>query len=99
MNIAPEMEAIKRKFDQPDAKVAQLREELKDLLLKHKLLVKDVIMHCKYLGVDPKNRYGDGVTPSDVHGLISDIFGHGYSEISLQDPCFTEQPPRMRLRI
>ena len=93
-SIEPEMTILKKKFDAPNAAIAQLRDELYDILRKAGLLVEDVIMQAKFLGVHPKNRYGDGVTPSDVLGLISDIFTQGFSENSLQDPCFTEQPPQ-----
>ena len=61
----------------PDATVVSLRDECKDLLKEAKLMEK-VVMNSRDLGVHPGNRYGDGVVPAEVLGLITDIFGNGF---------------------
>lgn len=90
--IRPRMEAIASELDQPDAKIALLRGEVKKLGKGVDLIFEETI-NSKHIGAHSENRYGDGLIPANVHSLISKIFGHGYSFKSLQDPTCSQMPP------
>ena len=83
---------IKRRYDMVDATVVSLRDECKQLLKSVGLMETDLI-NSKVLGVHPGNRYGDGVVPTEVLGLIADIFGNGFSDKALDDPTAFGMPP------
>ena len=84
--------AIYHRYLQPDAPVRLLADECKALLRSKSLVIKRQGKSWR-LGVHPDNRYGDGVVPSDVLGLIGDIFGQGCSRAALQEPTACESPP------
>ena len=92
LRVTPRMHDIKARFQQPDAPVAQLRDEVKHIARSEGFLIVETI-NSKWMGVHHDNRYGDGVVPTNVHALISDIFGQGFSLKSLQDPTCSEMPP------
>ena len=72
--------------------MVHLRDEVKALARSEGLLFRER-RSSKRVGVHFDNRYGDGVVPSDVHALIGNIFGQGFSEAALQDPTCSEVPP------
>ena len=88
----PQMQVIEQRYMAPDAPVQLLKDEAKKTLRSVKLMTREKKLSWR-MGVHPDNRYGDGVVPSDVIGLISDIFGHGASKSALQDPTACEMPP------
>ena len=90
--IAEKMKDLEKKFNEPDAPVVQLRDKVKQLLREAHLMYREKI-NSKWMGVHSENRYSDGVVPSDVLALISDIFSHGFSLLALQDPTCCELPP------
>ena len=81
----PTLEAIEQRYLAPDAPVQLLKDEVKKTLRASRLMTREKKNSWR-MGVHPDNRYGDGVVPSDVIGLISDIFGQGASKSALQDP-------------
>ena len=90
--IEPRMNEIYAEFLQPDATIVSLRDECKELLRKHGLLVVERLV-AKYIGVHPKNRYGDMMIPADVLALITNILGQGFSKKALLDPTVFQVPP------
>ena len=83
---------IEKRFSEPNAPLQLLKDEVKRLLALKKLMIK-AIVDSKWLGVHPENRYGDGVVPADVLGLISDIYSQGASKSALLEPTACEAPP------
>ena len=92
VQVHEKMESIKQRAMSPDAQLITLRDECKDVLRKAGLLARK-FMNSRWIGVHSSNRYGDGVTPGDVLGLISDIFTQGFSLQQLQDPTAFQVPP------
>lgn len=90
--VRSRMQELHLLYEQPDAAVVALRDEVKGLLKKEGLMERSFI-NSKWMGTHPDNRYGDGVVPADVIALIGDIFGQGFSLLALQDPTCSEMPP------
>ena len=92
--VRPEMMAIKKEFEQPDAAVVALFEQACDIANRDGIdCLRTEKIHSKYMYVCMENRYGDGVVPSDVMDLIHKIFKNGFKNSALQNPVCMELPP------
>jgi len=49
-------------------------------------------IHSEHVGVHPANRYGQGVQPSEVHGLMEDIINLGWSWAKVAQATCIEVP-------
>ena len=92
IEIQQQMDSIKLRFEKPDAAIIALRDEAKAILRANDCLPR-VTPPPSDVGVHPDNRYGDGLEPSDVIGLIADIYGQGFSVKALQDPTYCQVHP------
>jgi hypothetical protein len=77
----------------PNSQVIAIRDEVLALLKEHGLLQKKQRVHCRYAGVHPSNRYGDGIVPADVMTLISGIYKMAFSFKELDKPTAIELAP------
>ena len=83
---------IANAFDRDDAEVVSLYEQVKDVARANHMLTREKI-HSKHMYVDTGNRYEDGIVPSDVTDLISNIFKNGFRHEHLLMPTCAECPP------
>ena len=91
--VREELEAIlPRVLDDPNAPLISLRDAAMDILRKAGLVYK-IRMHSRFVGVHPRNRYGDGIVPANVFKLLLAIFAQGFSERQLDHPTAVEVPP------
>ena len=79
-------------FDKDNAEVVSLYEQAKDVARANNMLTREKI-HSKHMYVDTGNRYEDGIVPSDVTDLISNIFKNGFRHEHLLMPTCAECPP------
>ena len=86
------MGEIANAFDKDDAEVVSLYEQVKDVARANHMLTREKI-HSKHMYVDTGNRYEDGIVPSDVTDLISNIFKNGFRHEHLLMPTCAECPP------
>ena len=91
-HIAPEMDAIGARYEQPDAPVVSLRDQTKKVLRENTLLTRVELLSTN-MATHPDNRFGDMIVPKDVPALISGIYTQGFSFLQLVDPTCSEMPP------
>ena len=82
----------------PDAPLVQLRQEAIRVMVQHGLMQRKQRLHCKFMGVHPSNRYGDGIAPCKVHTLLVGIFTNCFDKEELDKPTAIELPPRGNAR-
>ena len=70
----------------------KLRDELKLILVGAGLIDLRRVKPSR-MGVNMKNRFGQGVVPARAHKLLSDIYGEGFSLTELDLPWAVETPP------
>ena len=79
----PHMAAIEKAFDRYDALVVDLYEEAKAIARANNMLTREKV-HSKYMYVGTGDRYEDGIVPTEMTDLISNITNNGFRHHHLQ---------------
>jgi hypothetical protein len=72
--------------------ITELRDCAKRILYANGMMY-PLRLKSRFVGVHPRNRFGDPISPARVHELLSNIFNAGWSEEELSVPYAGDLPP------
>ena len=91
--IAPRLKEIMRSYrEMAMPPIFALRDELRSLLIAHGLLVK-MQLSSRFVAVNEKNRYGDGIQVKHARNQINTFAKYAFSKLEIGIPLATEMPP------
>ena len=91
-NVKDEVQSLMAGVAEPGGKGIVQSVDLIVGLLKRAGLAYKQTVHSQFVGVHPSNRYGQGVTPSEVHSLLEDIASLGWSWAKVAQATCVELP-------
>jgi hypothetical protein len=95
--VGPKVNAMLADLEQSgegkQTRIKTVVDKILEMALESGLAYKEKVSNAA-VGVDPSNRYGDGLHPLDVHELLLEIALQGWSNAEVQRACAAELPPR-----
>jgi hypothetical protein len=94
--VGPKVNALLADLEQSgegkQTRIKTVVDKILEMALESGLAYKEKVSNAA-VGVDPSNRYGDGLHPLDVHELLLEIAHQGWSNAEVQRACAAELLP------